>query len=277
MRTQAAPYETRLTNLLAAQRPLVIGHRGYCRLAPENTLPSFRLAIEAGADLVELDFRQSKDGQLIVIHDAELDRTTDARTHWRRRRIKVESITAAQIQRLDAGGWFHRQFAGTQIPTLAEALDTIQPRSITLMERKAGSPADCIRLLRAKRLVGQVVVQAFDWAYLRAFHVQEPEQLLAALGPPTSMPDGRKPRRKERNLNSGCLEELLRTGATIAVWNRKISIAAVRLAHEHGLKVWVYTVNDVRLANRLLNIGVDGIITNDPTMIRRAAALYDRK
>src|SRR2546423_4991809 len=92
--------------LIASARPLVIGHRGYCQFAPENTLPSFKLAIEAGADLIELDFRKSKDGVLIVIHDAELDRTTNARRRWRKRRIKVEMRTALEIQSLDAGSWF---------------------------------------------------------------------------------------------------------------------------------------------------------------------------
>src|SRR5690242_17224727 len=76
--------------LIASARPLVIGHRGYCQLAPENTIPSFELAIAAGADLVELDYHQTKDDQLIVIHDAKLDRTTDAVRRWRKRSVKVE-------------------------------------------------------------------------------------------------------------------------------------------------------------------------------------------
>src|SRR6266404_507890 len=84
--------------LIASKRPLVIGHRGYCQFAPENTLPSFKLAMAAGADLVELDYYHSKDGQLIVIHDSELDRNTDATNHWPQKRIKVASITAAELQ-----------------------------------------------------------------------------------------------------------------------------------------------------------------------------------
>src|SRR5438270_13634741 len=92
--------------LLDQKRPLVIGHRGYCAIAPENTLPSFKLALEAGADLIELDYQHSKDGVPIVIHDRLLDRTTDARKKWRRRRIKVSRTTAAEIQTLDAGTWF---------------------------------------------------------------------------------------------------------------------------------------------------------------------------
>src|SRR6516165_3353371 len=93
-------------NLITAKRPLVIGHRGYPQLAPENTLPSFKLAMAAGADLVELDYHHTKDGKLIVIHDSALDRTTDAANRWSQKRIKVSSKTAAEIQSLDAGSWF---------------------------------------------------------------------------------------------------------------------------------------------------------------------------
>src|SRR6185295_12772293 len=92
--------------LIQSKRPLVIGHRGYSQIAPENTIPSFKLAMTAGADLVELDYYHSKDGQLIVMHDPDLDRTTDATNRWGGRKIKVESKTAAEMQTLDAGSWF---------------------------------------------------------------------------------------------------------------------------------------------------------------------------
>ena len=156
--------------LVTSQRPLVIAHRGYCQFAPENTLPSFKLAMAAGADLVELDYYHSKDGKLVVIHDATLDRTTDATNRWRQQKIKVEAKTAAELQSLDAGSWFDRNYAGTKIPLLAEALDTIQQGGVTLIERKAGAPADCVKLLRQKDLVNKLVVQSFDWEYLRAYH-----------------------------------------------------------------------------------------------------------
>jgi glycerophosphoryl diester phosphodiesterase len=155
--------------LLASPRPLVIGHRGYCQFAPENTLPSFKLALAAGADLVELDYYHAKDGQLIVIHDADLDRTTDATNRWGGKRIRIETRTADEIQTLDAGSWFDPKFKGTKVPLLREALDTIQAGGVTLIERKEGDAAACIKLLKQKNLINKVVVQAFDWAYLRRF------------------------------------------------------------------------------------------------------------
>jgi len=260
-------------NMIASKRPLVIGHRGYWQFAPENTLPSFKLAMAAGADLVELDYHHTKDGKLIVIHDSELDRTTDATNRWPQKRIKIASKTAAEIQSLDAGSWFDAKYAGTKVPLLAEALDTIQQGSVTLIERKDGEPAECIKLLRNKDLINKVVVQAFDWEYLREFHELEPQQVLGALGPPTLLPDGKKPSRRGKELSAVWLDDLQKTGAKVAVWSQQVSKDAVQLAHERGLKVWVYTINDSALARRLLDMGVDGLITNNISLIWKTLAL----
>lgn len=265
-------------SLLASKRPLVIGHRGYCQIAPENTLPSFQLAATAGADLVELDYHHTKDDQLIVIHDAELDRTTDATNRWRATHVRVADKTAAEIQSLDAGSWFDSKYAGTKIPLLPEALDTIQKASVTLIERKAGEPVSCIRLLQTKGLINRVVVQSFDWQYLKQFHDLLPEQALGALGPPSHTSageniDSKKMGAKEKELSARWLDDLAKTGAKVAVWNQQVSKEAVALAHERGLKVWIYTINDPALANRLLDMGVDGLITNNASLIWRTIAL----
>jgi glycerophosphoryl diester phosphodiesterase len=254
--------------LLAGGRPLVIGHRGFAEAAPENTLPSFELALDVGADLVELDFRLSKDGVPVVVHDRTLDRTTNARSRWRRRRIPVASKTAAELATLDAGAWFDPKFAGAGIPRLADALDIIQARGVALIERKAGAAADCIALLRQKGLINRVIVQSFDWHFLLAFHEAEPAQVLGALGPPAVLANGRRPAAVFKRLSARWLDELRKTGAKIAVWDRRVSKGAIHLAHERGLKVWVYTVNETKLARRLLHLGVDGIITNNPVRIK---------
>ena len=260
--------------LVASTRPLVIGHRGYSQIAPENTLPSFKLAMAAGADLVELDYYHTKDGKLIVMHDADLDRTTDATNRWGGKKLKLESKTAAEIQSLDAGKWFDPKYGGTRVPLLAEALDTIHAGgAVTLIERKAGAAPDCVKLLQEKGLVNQVIVQSFDWEYLRAFHELEPDQVLGALGPPGRLSDGKKPSGRPKELSGEWLDELRKTGAQVAVWSDKVTKEAVQLAHQRGLKVWVYTINEVDPATKLLEMGVDGIITNNPSLIWRAIAL----
>jgi glycerophosphoryl diester phosphodiesterase len=112
--------------LIELSRPLVIAHRGYSQFAPENTLPAFQLGLRAGADLVELDYHHTKDGVPIVIHDADLDRTTDATNRWGGSKLNVTAYTAAELQALDAGTWFSPNFTGTKLPTLAEAVAHIQ-------------------------------------------------------------------------------------------------------------------------------------------------------
>lgn len=255
-------------HVLGSDRPLVIAHRGFCHLAPENTLPCFKLALQAGADLVELDYRHSKDGVPVVVHDPELTRTTNARRKFKRRHVKVASRTAAEIQALDAGRWFNPRYAGTGIPLLSEALDVIQFGSIALIEHKAGDPETLLQLLRAKGLINKVIVQSFDWAFLRRLHELEPAQVLGALGPAKRLPNGKRPLGIVRKLNRAWLEQAGKTGARVVVWSQKVSKGIVRQARARGFKVWVYTVNYEKLALRLLRAGVSGIITNNPPLIR---------
>src|SRR5581483_4766784 len=147
----SAPWRPAVQSFLNA-RPLVIGHRGYSSFAPENTLAAFRLALQAGVDLVELDYRQTADGQLIVLHDADLDRTTDARLRWGGKNIAAETKTTAEIRSLDAGSWFDAKYAGARVPLLTEALDLIHPRAVVLLERKSGDVESTAQLLESRRL-----------------------------------------------------------------------------------------------------------------------------
>lgn len=251
------------------KRPLVIGHRGYCAIAPENTLPSFQLALDAGADLVELDYQHSKDGVPVVIHDHILDRTTDARKKWKRRRVKVSRMSAAEIQTLDAGTWFDARFGSAKVPLLIEALDLIcSSGRVALIERKSGEPATLAKLLREQNLLHRVVVIAFDWKFLRQLHGLEPTLILGALGPPVRLSNGRRPTRIRRGL-AVRLKDLMKTGAKLAVWNHRVSRPAVQKAHRRGLRVWVYTINDARQAQQLTARGVSGIITNDVCAITK--------
>ena len=252
-------------DVIKSDRPLVIAHRGCSQLAPENTLPAFRLALKAGADLVELDFHQTKDGRLIVIHDAELDRTTNARKFLGRKHIKVRAKTAAEIKRLDAGSWFDAKHAHTRVPLLAEAISVIETDAIALLERKSGDPAACLKVLRDKGHIDRVVVQSFDWAFLRQLHKLEPKLALAALGPPSVLPGGKKAQKVFRRLTAGWLGLAQKTGAKVVVWDKRVSAGAVRLAHSRGFKVWVYTIDRPKLAGRLLDCGVDGLISNQAT------------
>lgn len=253
--------------LIATSRPLVIAHRGWSGIAPENTLPAFQLAIEAESDLVELDYHHSSDGVPVVIHDPTLARTTDASGRWPGETLTLASRSRSDLEPLDAGTWFHPRFAGTRLPTLEEALEFIQRSSITLIERKAGDAATLARILRDRKLENRVIVQSFDWDFLRALRTELPDQILGALGP-----RGRTATPADRMLGPAQLDEIVAVGARVAVWNQDINRASVTAAHARGLKVWVYTIDDPGAMRRLLELGVDGIISNQPARVWRTLA-----
>jgi len=269
---QMLPAET----LLKSSRPLVIAHRGYSALAPENTLAAFDRALLAGADLVELDYHHSQDGVPVVIHDATLDRTTDAVARWGGKDLPVSARPARELLGLEAGSWFSPSFPAERVPTLEAALNFIQPRGVTLIERKAGDAATLQGMLASRGLVNRVVVQSFDWAYLRAYRALDPVQVLGALGPPSSR-DGRKLTDEEKRLNAAWLREVRDLGAQLVVWNRLVGSEAVEIAHAQGLRVWVYTINEETEASSLFAMGVDGIITDNPAMAWKALAVTPRR
>jgi glycerophosphoryl diester phosphodiesterase len=184
----------------------------------------------------------------------------------------------AELKTLDAGKWFDAGFAGTRLSTLVEALDTIQGGGgMTLIERKEGDPATMAKLLTEKKLINQLVVQSFDWQFLREFHSLQPGQVLGALGVPSRLADGTKPPTKEKTLSAYWLDELGKTGAKVAVWNKEVTKESIALAHQRRLKVWVYTIDDPKVANELLDLGVDGIITNNTGLLWRTLALRAMK
>ena len=277
---EAAEPAKSVESLLALKRPVVIGHRGYNQIAPENTLPSFKLAKAAGADMVELDYYNTKDGKMVVIHDPVLDRTTDAVSRWGEKGVAVSHKTLDELCTLDAGKWFDIKnagshlpaYAGTHLPTLAESLDLIQDGNLTLIHHKEGDAATCVKLLRERNLVNQVIVQSFDWAYLKDYHQLEPTQILGALGP-LDWRAGKKLTESEKTLDKIWVDELVKNGVRLAVWNRQITRDAVDYAHRCGLKVWVYTINDPIVANEMLNLGADGLITDNTSMIWRILAI----
>ncbi|MGQ9648807.1 MAG: glycerophosphodiester phosphodiesterase [Phycisphaerae bacterium] len=251
--TMCASCTSRLP-LGSPDRILVIAHRGNSAVAPENTLSAFRSAVAAGATYVELDARPSEDGTLYVLHDATLDRTTDAKEMFKREKIKIRETPDSRLDKLDAGRWFDAKFAGERLPKLTEALDVIQAGSLTLLEHKDGSAEDYVRLLRQKRLVGKLVVQSFDWEFLRRLHELEPCQVLGALG--------------DKELTEERLARIAAGGARIVGWKHTdLTAQLVCDLHARGHKVWAWTANEPANWQRLLGFGVDGIITDHPAQL----------
>jgi len=241
--------------LVGQDRILIIAHRGDSKVAPENTLPAFESAVKAGSDLVELDYVHTADGIPIVIHDDTLDRTTDADQKWSAKKIRVDSKNLAELETLDAGSWFSPKFAGTKLPTLEQSLDAIQKGSVTLIERKEGDAKTCVDLLERKELVQNVVVQAFDWKYLKDCRALRKDLVLGALGSGKLTPER--------------LDEIVASGANAVGWQfLALRKEQIDMIHDRGLKAWAWTVDEPKAVEQLVEWGVDGIITNKPAEIK---------
>jgi len=242
------------------QRPLVVAHRGSSLSAPENTMAAFRLAVDAGADMIEFDVRMTRDFELVVHHDRSLGRTSDGSG-------RVWDLTLEELRETDAGSWHSRRFAGERIPTLRQVLDEL-PRSVGLdievktdgdRRRGVALPESVLLLVREARREGSVVVSSFDHRFLRRLHHLDPSLRLGALLLPVR--DGfRSPSQIAR-----------RTGASMFICSRtQLRARHVRDARRAGLSVAVYGVNTAADLAKALHAGVQAVITDNPARIIRA-------
>ncbi|MFI1150719.1 glycerophosphodiester phosphodiesterase [Streptomyces sp. NPDC020817] len=253
--------------------PVVYAHRGASAYAPENTLAAIDLAMRLGFDWVENDVQRTKDGELVVIHDDTLARTTDAeqafpdRAPWR-----VKDFTAAEIATLDAGSWFGEEFAGERVPTLREYLDRVERnRQRLLLEVKKpelypGIEKQTLQVLGeagwldADHVQRRLVVQSFSADSVRLVHGLRPDLVTAFLGTPTLAE----------------LPKYAQFTDRINPWHTTISadwVAAVhdlRGAHGKAMEVDTWIVDDAATARKVQGMGVDGIITNAPDVVYRA-------
>ncbi len=239
---------------------LVIAHRGSSGQAPENTMAAFRLAAEAGADMIELDVRLTADGALAVIHDRRLQRTTTGRGPVRRQ-------TARSLAALDAGRWFSRRFAGEQVPLLGQVLEEL-PRSvgINIEVKTDGEPRWRSRM--APALVGVVhrhgrgrplLVSSFNHPLLRRIRALDPSIPTGALAVPLRDVVFRRPASHARRLS-----------VTAFICSRsRLRKRHVANAHACGLQVLVYGVNTARDLERVRRYGADGVITDVPDRMLR--------
>jgi glycerophosphoryl diester phosphodiesterase len=237
----------------------IIAHRGASARAPENTLPSFALGLAEGADAIELDVRVSADGVPLVIHDAMLDRTTDATG-------AVESLPLERIRAADAGARFTpdggRTFPfrgqGIRVPTLEEVLLAF-PDTPILIELKAARACDAVRrVLRAESAAERCVLMSFDAAAVMAF--REPPWLTGATGGEALALIRNSVLRRPCGAPVYHAFSLPERHRGVPLPLRTLATAARAL----GFPVHVWTVNSPTRARRLWRKGVAGIITNCP-------------
>lgn len=226
-----------------------IAHRGASGNAPENTLAAFKKAIEIGVDAVELDLHGSADGEVVVIHDASLDRTTDHSG-------PVNQTALETIKQTDAGGWFAPEFAGEPVPTLAEALECIGKETIALLEIK--DP------LIAEAVVAKVhETQSLDLTVIISFHTSV-LQTVRALAP--RIPTGWLIGSHNNHVPPEQLcQQLGELGSPLLNVNHQLITA--EFAYEvrrRGIALWCWTVDDIVRMREMKAFGVQGITSNYP-------------
>jgi glycerophosphoryl diester phosphodiesterase len=244
----------------------VVAHRGSSGAAPENTLAAVELAITQRADVIENDIQRTADGELVIVHDTTLARTTNVeevfpdRAPW-----NIRDFTLAEIKQLDAGSWFAPEFAGERVPTLEEWVRAVGRNAGMLLEVKEpqlypGIEGDIDKELRSLPVFtwalrhDKVAVQSFNHEWLRSYDqlaVDVPVGLLFAGGPPS--------------------EAQLVDAATWADQANPalgdMTEATVDQIHSYGLETHVWTVNGGQDMRRAINWGVDGVITNYPQVL----------
>ncbi|MFJ3635914.1 glycerophosphodiester phosphodiesterase [Streptomyces sp. NPDC090112] len=253
--------------------PVVYAHRGASAYAPENTLEAVDLAMRLGFEWVENDVQRTRDGELVVIHDDTLARTTDVEELFPDRRPwRVKDFTAAEIARLDAGSWFGEEYAGAGVPTLRQYLDRVRRNQQRLLleikkpELYPGIEEQTLRVLDEagwldrRRVSGRLVVQSFSADSVRTVHALRPDLVTAFLGTP-----------KVADLSA-----YTEFTDRINPWHTTISaewVAAVHGllgAHGRPMEVDTWIVDDAATARKVQEMGVDGIITNAPDVVREA-------
>jgi glycerophosphoryl diester phosphodiesterase len=235
---------------------LNIGHRGAPEAAPENTISSFLAAEALGAHAIELDVMLSRDGQIAVIHDYEVDATTNGTG-------PVKNYTMAELQKLDAGSWFHEAFAGERIPTLQEVVEAIDPQTRLNIELKTESPATdgleqaVVKVIQDYNLYDRVLVSSFNPIALMRVKWADKKIPVGLLYAP-DLP---------RFLSEGWFIPLLRPEA-LHPEIRMVDEKYMAWARRKGYRVNVWTVNEAADLKRMLDLGVDGIITDQPDLLR---------
>lgn len=234
-----------------------VAHRGATGYAPENTVAGFDLAVDMKADYIEIDVQRSKDGELVLIHDTTVDRTTDGTG-------KVGDLTFEQLRGLDAGSWKGEQFAGELIPTFDEILDRYRGKVGILIELKApelypGIEEEVAAALKDRNLDKpqneKIIIQSFNFESMKKMSVLLPRVPIGVL----------------TSNSADATPEALQEFSTYADWfNPSYGIVTkdlVNQVHSLGMKIGSWTVRSQEAADFLLDMGVDAIITDYPDYV----------
>jgi len=242
-------------------KPLVVGHRGASAHAPENTLAAFELAIDHRADAIEFDVKLSSDNQVVVIHDSSVDRTTNGAG-------KVANLSLSSLQKLDAGSKFSNEFAGERIPTLINVFERFGKQILMNVELTNystpfdGLVSEVVELVKFFKLENHVIFSSFLSKNLNNSQKLLPEVPCGLLA------------------YSGWMGYFQRRNG----WKKKFQALHPKISdvdqnlvsdvHTARKRIHVWTVNGEENLRKMLDLKVDGVITDDPGKLRRILEQY---
>ena len=229
----------------------VIAHRGFSGRAPENTLAAIREAILVGADMAEIDVTLSSDGEIVVIHDETLDRTTNGSG-------EVAQFTLEELRDLDAGSWFDPRFAGERIPTLEEVLEAVDGKILLNIEIKSeaverGIAAEVVATVERLGMTDRIVISSFSPAALEQVKSVAPDFTTAVL--------------YNSKVHGGLDAVNIVEGLEASVFNIKrtrLTRKMLKRCRENGVPIGIYTVNNPRHMRKLIKKGVAAVFTDHP-------------
>lgn len=234
--------------------PWIIAHRGASGHAPENTLAAFQRAVQLGATFIETDLHLTRDARFVAIHDATLERTTNGSG-------AVHDYTLAELQELDAGKWFDREFMGERIPTLEDVLEFSRAHDVVFyLEVKYdsawGMHHALVAALQKAESAARTVVISFDPSTLRAVHRLDPSLMTGLL---MDRPNG------------DFITVATGVGARqVCPQSKIVTPELVAIAHHYDLHVATWTVNTAYEMREMVTAGVEGVMTDFPGRLRAA-------
>lgn len=234
----------------------IIAHRGSSSAAPENTIAAFDVAVEQGADYIELDVQMTMDQHVVVIHDDTVDRTTNGNG-------LVKSSTLDQLKKLDAGSWFDQQYTNERIPTLQEILERYSQRIGILIEikhpkRQIGIEKAVARIINRFAYSRHIIIQSFDVHALQRIKAFAPSLRTALI----IKPDAFKLTKRKLTTYSSFANCLNMKKTMINKW-------WIDRIHSFGMEVFIWTVKDQKTADRIKKYPIDGVVTDNPLFFQK--------
>ncbi|MCL6519864.1 MAG: glycerophosphodiester phosphodiesterase [Armatimonadetes bacterium] len=241
------------------QKVLTIAHRGFSAIAPENTLAAFKRALELKPDLIECDVRRTKDGKIIIIHDATVDRTTNGTG-------RVADMTLEELRQLDAGSWFGAQYAGERLPTLEEFLNLPWGETQPIIEIKEQSlEDDVVALVQQRGMSERTAICSFH--HKIGLRLKELDCLIR-FSPLIS---------SQTEISGDEAVRLANEAAAVNGWVFGVNYTAitpdlVKATHAANMLMEAWTVDDEENIRRMVTMGVDVIASNQLDLLLQVLA-----